>query len=103
MANNPYLSPMKLYMTLKREWFDKILSGEKKEEYREFKEYWFNRLVGKNYLTIVFKNGYSKDARIMEVEYCGVELKTVYFPLSGKTEEVFAIQLGKILKNEKEL
>jgi hypothetical protein len=34
-----------LRLTLKKKWFDMILSGEKKEEYREVKWYWFNRLV----------------------------------------------------------
>lgn len=36
---------MKLKLTLKRKWFDMIKSGEKKEEYREIKPYWFVRLV----------------------------------------------------------
>ncbi len=34
-----------LHLTLKRQWFDMILSGEKKEEYREIKPYWINRLL----------------------------------------------------------
>lgn len=34
-----------LHLTLKKKWFDMILSGEKKEEYREIKPYWFGRLV----------------------------------------------------------
>ena len=29
-----------LHLTLKKKWFDMILSGEKKEEYREIKSYW---------------------------------------------------------------
>ena len=29
-----------LQLTLKKKWFDLILSGEKKEEYREIKPYW---------------------------------------------------------------
>ena len=35
----------KLHLKLKKKWFDLILSGEKKEEYREIKSYWFSRLV----------------------------------------------------------
>jgi hypothetical protein len=34
-----------LHLTLKRKWFDLIASGEKKEEYREVKPYWINRLT----------------------------------------------------------
>ena len=34
-----------LNLNLKRKWFDMILSGEKKEEYREVKDYWARRLL----------------------------------------------------------
>lgn len=34
-----------LHLTLKRKWFDMILSGEKKEEYREIKPYWLVRFI----------------------------------------------------------
>lgn len=33
-----------LYLPLKKEWFEKIESGEKTVEYREFKGYWIRRL-----------------------------------------------------------
>ena len=33
-----------LHLNLKREWFDLIASGEKKEEYRAITNYWANRL-----------------------------------------------------------
>lgn len=33
-----------LVFNLKKEWFEKIKSGEKIHEYREAKEYWFRRL-----------------------------------------------------------
>lgn len=36
-----------LTFNLKKEWFEKIKSGEKNHEYREFKYYWFVRI--KNY------------------------------------------------------
>lgn len=34
-----------LRLTLTKKWFDMIFSGEKKEEYRAIRAYWFNRLV----------------------------------------------------------
>jgi hypothetical protein len=34
-----------LNLTLKKQWFGMILSGEKPEEYREIKEYWARRLL----------------------------------------------------------
>lgn len=38
-----------LHLTLKKKWFDIIASGEKKEEYREIKPYWCNRLLWHEY------------------------------------------------------
>ena len=34
-----------LHLNLKKKWFDMILSGEKTEEYRDIKLFWFLRLV----------------------------------------------------------
>lgn len=34
-----------LYLSLKKEWFDMIKSGEKKEEYREMTSYWIKRIT----------------------------------------------------------
>lgn len=34
-----------LHLTLTKKWFDMILSGEKKEEYREIKGFWSKRLT----------------------------------------------------------
>lgn len=41
-----------LTFNLKKEWFDKIKSGEKKIEYREYKPYWITRIS--NYFDITF-------------------------------------------------
>lgn len=34
-----------LHKTIKRQWFDMIVSGEKKQEYLEIKDFWINRLL----------------------------------------------------------
>lgn len=34
---------------LKKKWYDLILSGEKKEEYREIKQHWINRFTWHEY------------------------------------------------------
>ena len=34
-----------LYLTLKKEWYDMIASGEKREEYREIKPYWCRKIM----------------------------------------------------------
>lgn len=68
-----------LTLTIKRKWFDMILSGEKKEEYREIKPYYdarfmtvfrykwlFDGMKNKNMeppiKEILFRNGYSKES-----------------------------------------
>lgn len=85
-----------LILPIKKEWFDMILSGEKKEEYREIKPYWTIRLLhelgytikdinkilptmkGIHYVFddwVMLKNGYGKNARKMIVE-CAVSIGT---------------------------
>ena len=50
-----------LILPIKKQWFDMILSGEKKEEYREIKPYWAKRLefMKSKEFCVIFKNGYS--------------------------------------------
>ncbi len=82
---------MEIHITLpiKKKWFDMILLGEKKEEYREIKPYWttrvykaFSRIYKKRvplydyfsdspYLNIKFINGYGRD-KPMFVARCRV-------------------------------
>lgn len=64
-----------MILTLKKEWFYMILSGEKTEEYREIKPYWekrFTNYFGKHWEAdnvvwneqprkILFRNGYGDD------------------------------------------
>ena len=67
----------RIILPIKRKWFDMILSGEKKEEYREIKPYYIKRLTKLfdisvislfnilNYrysslsIEVLFRNGYS--------------------------------------------
>lgn len=57
-----------LTLPIKKRWFDMILSGEKKEEYREIKPYYearFKNLWGNEYIgekIIMFRNGYSANS-----------------------------------------
>ena len=70
-----------LTLPIKKKWFDMILSGEKKEEYREIKPYWTKRLLKTDidfdieklqeqlrktdsciYKTVIFRNGYSSNS-----------------------------------------
>ena len=68
-----------LHLTLMKKWFDQILAGTKKVEYREIKPYWTKRLLDENdkpkkFDVIHFKNGYSKDCRKMKVEWKGMKI-----------------------------
>lgn len=55
-----------LTLPIKKKWFDMILSGEKKEEYREIKPYYTSRFenqIEKNNsceFDIILRNGYSR-------------------------------------------
>jgi hypothetical protein len=81
-----------LHLTIKREYFDKIISGRKKTEYREIKPYWKKRLEGKTFSEVQFRNGYGRDAPITRVEFKGLSKKQFMGSLH------YAIQLGKILE-----
>ncbi len=60
-----------LTLNLNKEYFDEILSGNKKEEYREVKEYWTKRLKQK-YDRIVIKCGYPKSEDISQKQKRGI-------------------------------
>jgi hypothetical protein len=98
-----------LHLTLKKKWFDMIAAGIKKEEYREIKPYWVQRLMTltdkatlkQDYDIVEFKNGYGKAAPTMRVEFKGVEMK---YPApehsewhDGIKDKVFIIKLGEVV------
>lgn len=105
-----------LVLPIKKKWFDMILSGRKKEEYREISTYWkvrFANVFGEcayisgyqaedRFEKIMFRNGYSKNSpsviakctlRVgMGKEEWGAEKDKEYFVLTiheiGKGENV---------------
>jgi len=81
-----------LCLTLHREFFDAIVAGTKKTEYRESKDYWQRRLVGRTYTEVHFRNGYATKAPFMRVQCNGIRK----IRRNGKAS--FAIRLGKILE-----
>lgn len=81
-----------LTLPINKKWFDMILSGEKKEEYREIKPYYKSRFKNVFYMTpysfipvgnerkqIMFRNGYNKNSPSFIAE-CSLDIK------QGKTE-----------------
>ena len=94
-----------LTLTVSKQWFDMIVSGEKMEEYREIKPYWASRLVNqqaesgkihidgfcgyiaiigkleyKPYTHVLFINGYRNDSPRIEKEIVSI---TIGKPLKG--------------------
>ncbi len=111
--------PKILHLTLKKKWFDMILSGEKKEEYREIKPYWEKRLWREFYAdnglmvdiygrdssihfdVIKLKNGYAKDAPMMTLKCKGISIGKCKGDWSDMAiEDHFIIGLGKILETK---
>ena len=105
-----------LNLTLKKKWFDMILSGEKKEEYRDIKPYWEHRLLNfdldKNrpfvfcdneipYDVIEFRNGYGKNVPTMIVKYEGVTIGNTRDGWADNYQTgVFVLKLGKIIETK---
>lgn len=87
-----------LHLTLKKKWFDLIASGAKKEEYREIKPYWNQRLQTESFDVVEFRNGYGKHVPSVTVELQGVDrgLGIVEWGAPEKTM-VYIIKLGQIL------
>jgi hypothetical protein len=87
-----------LRLTLKKKWFDLIASGAKKEEYREIKPYWNQRLHTELFDVVEFRNGYGKHVPLVTVELRGVErgLGIVEWGAPEKLM-VYILKLGRIL------
>ncbi len=100
-----------LHLTLKKKYFDEILSGKKKKEFRELKQYWISRLCTKKSIEsacfelfefkkfekIIFKNGYKKNAPSFEIELKNIEISLGIDTPIGKGN-FFVIHLGDIIK-----
>ena len=112
-----------LHLNLISKWFDLILSGEKKEEYREITSYWINRLtwhefhkltpnqvfykyidgfdvLKRNHDFITFSNGYSKNRRQFIIEFKSMKIdygesKWGAIPY----HKYFVLQLGNIISS----
>lgn len=106
-------NPKQLYLVLKKQYFNEILAGTKKEEYRGFTDHFINRLCEvdedgqildtKKYETVKFQMGYNKDAPQMVVECKQILIDTdedVDLEKDFLTSENcnFTIVLGEILE-----
>lgn len=86
-----------LHLTLHREWFDKIARGEKRIEHRKDTAYWRERILGKYFDEVHFRNGYHKDSPFMRVEFERAILQCFHQPGHVLDCEI-RIFLGKVLE-----
>lgn len=86
-----------LHLTLEKKWFSMILSGEKKEEYREIKPYWDKRLIDKQYDLIFFRNGYAKNSPRFTIDYLGLSTGLGSLEWGAPKEAVYILKLGELI------
>jgi len=89
-----------LNLTLKKQWFDMILSGEKTEEYREIKEYWNKRLLENSFDGILFSNGYGANVPKILIELKGIQIGLGNKQWGAPDEKVYILSLGNILESK---
>ena len=95
-----------LILPIKKKWFDMILSGEKKEEYREIKPYYNSRLPWYFEYSqsverqVIFINGYSRNSP-------KIKCKCVLLIGYGKPEwgaeegkEYYILKIIEVINNE---
>lgn len=107
-----------LHLTLKKKWFDMILSGEKKEEYRDIKNYYDNRFIDrkeqnkldnkpynliawKKFDTVTFKNGYAKNAPVIVIQLLNINIDyglSTWGAVIG--QEYYVLSLGEIISTK---
>lgn len=81
----------------KAKWYEMIESGEKKEEYREIKEYWTKRLSKKKYDIVKFVYGYTRRTMMFHIK--SIEESTGKEEWGAeKDKKYYVIKLGNMLK-----
>lgn len=116
-----------LTLPIKKKWFDMILSGEKKEEYREIKPYYISRFrtifevpwqlwdsefidflkrykfFRKEMFETQFRNGYSKTSPSF-IAKCTLSVGTGKEEWGAeKGKEYFVLTIQEILKGDKQI
>lgn len=103
-----------LELNLHKKWFDMILSGEKKEEYREVKDFWrirlFKRKKGQENLKpgylfshVRFSNGYAKNRRqiLVKIHYIELDPQEGYEKWGAiKGEKYYVIKLLDVVSTK---
>lgn len=104
-----------LVLPIKKKWFDMIISGEKKEEYREIKPYYDARfkkysprttafrlgIAATNQFYIVFRNGYGYKSPSIKClcELAIGEGKKEWGAVPGK--KYYVLKIKRVTKNDR--
>ena len=95
------MTPRVLVLHVRKEYFDQIKAGKKKEEYREIKDYWTKRLFMQKYDAVVIMKGYPKFSEMCEDNcidflWTGYDVTTIRHKEFGQRPvSVYAIKLVK--------
>ena len=98
-----------LRVTLTKQWFDLILLGKKKNEYRQYKKHWISRLIGKDdklksFDEVHFTNGYGADKPFVSAQCLGISIVSGMHHKPQNDEPLnelsnyFNIELGDVLE-----
>lgn len=89
---------MKLHLVVKKKWYDMIVSGEKKEEYRLHSLHWHQRIMKQHIIdSVVFHLGYTS---ITHERECLSVTEGFGNPEWGAPNgEVIILKLGKQVTN----
>lgn len=95
-----------LFLTIKKEFFGKILKKEKKVEYRYNNKYYNSRIDGKPIKQVILRNGYAKNSPELKVKVEKIIIENSAIPEFTQCKkgqltldfEHYSIYLGDILE-----
>ena len=104
-----------IILPIKRKWYEMILTGEKKEEYREIKPYYKSRFkkvfsmhpysfipYGQDVHEVVFRNGYSKESPSFTA-LCSLDIKSGIEEWGAEPEvEYYVLTIKEIIEGTQE-
>jgi ASC-1-like (ASCH) protein len=97
-----------LSLTLKKHWFDLILSGQKTVEYREVKQHWNQRMLRDGliikFTSVIFINGYGAHRPFIELPVNNVSIikSSIHQPHNGEhltAASYYLISLGRMMRS----
>lgn len=100
------MSSPTLKLTLKKDAFDCMKTGEKTREFRKPSDWIKSRLVSRNYKYVEFRNGYADTMPSFTCHYLGYEIATRAERIVYSTITVFVepgdyiIKLGEITQSK---